>query len=357
MALLDFFRTMGGGLLGGQEQMMPAQGSGLFGGLTGGLSSINEKHPGLLMGAGRLIAGEDMSPAIMYGLGAKKEKAARSEQMRKENATKKWLMGKGIPEEEIDAAIAAGQIGNYFKKDDANDVTFGLNPIYGTDPETGETVLGTMGNNGTFKRIDTDGFKVASGVDKIDGGTKWLLYDKRTGQLVGEQPKENFQEAADTARGTQVGKGQGEAAVTYESMKSKMPGLERVIGSLDKLAEEATYTMGGQVLDAGRRQLGMAPRDAAIARTEYIAMVDNQVLPMLRDTFGAAFTVKEGETLRATLGDPDKSPQEKQAILRMFIEQKRRDIEALGQQSGMVQPQGDPTGGGVVDYKTYFGGQ
>jgi hypothetical protein len=53
------------------------------------------------------------------------------------------------------------------------------------------------------------------------------------------------------------------------------------------------------------------------------------VLPMLRDTFGAAFTVKEGETLRATLGGDDKSPAEKQAILKAFIAQKKRDLDAL----------------------------
>jgi hypothetical protein len=40
----------------------------------------------------------------------------------------------------------------------------------------------------------------------------------------------------------------------------------------------------------------------------------------------------------ATLGDPDKSPQEKQAVLKAFIEQKRRDIEALARQSGVDAP-------------------
>ena len=98
------------------------------------------------------------------------------------------------------------------------------------------------------------------------------------------------------------------------------------------------------------------PREAAVAREQYIATVNNQILPMLRDTFGAQFTVQEGESLKATLGAPNKSPQEKQAVLKAFIEQKKRDVEALGIQSGQITP--SPGGApGVVDYTDYFGGQ
>jgi hypothetical protein len=98
--------------------------------------------------------------------------------------------------------------------------------------------------------------------------------------------------------------------------------------------------------------LGMDPRQAAVDRTRYIATVDNQVLPMLRDTFGAAFTVAEGETLRATLGDPNKSPKEKQAVLKAFIEQKRRDVQAMAYRTGQATP--PPLQGGT-DYKSKYG--
>ena len=143
-----------------------------------------------------------------------------------------------------------------------------------------------------------------------------------------------------------AGKGQGEAVEAYRSMSSKMPGLEEVVTKLDALAEKATYTQSGQALDAVRREIGMDPRESAVARAEYIAMVDNQVLPLLRDTFGAAFTEKEGATLRATLGNPDASPKEKKAILQAFIEQKRRNVEELalraasgdGGQGGNIPP-------------------
>jgi hypothetical protein len=66
---------------------------------------------------------------------------------------------------------------------------YGLNPVYGTD-EQGNQVLGTIGKDGSFKRIDTGGVKLQSGVEKIDLGTHFQLRDKRTGQVIGVEPKD-----------------------------------------------------------------------------------------------------------------------------------------------------------------------
>lgn len=182
---------------------------------------------------------------------------------------------------------------------------YGLTPILGRDAE-GKPVILQIGKDGT------------SVVTKTPEG---VTPDLGLAPMV-------------KAEGAAIGKAAGEANVAADSLESKMPGLEGVVQQLETLADEATYTMAGQGLDAVRKQFGMQPRDAAVARAEYIATVDNQVLPLLRDTFGAAFTVKEGETLRATLGDPNKSPEEKKAVLRAFIEQKKRDYVALQQQAG-----------------------
>jgi hypothetical protein len=158
----------------------------------------------------------------------------------------------------------------------------------------------------------------------------------KAGNPIANTPIDNAGAASDT----KLGNAQGDARAAYSSMSSKMPGLLSVVDRLDGLADKATYTAAGQMLDLGRKQLGMDPRDSAIARSEYISTVDNQVLPLLRDTFGAAFTQKEGDTLRATLGDPDKSPQEKKVVLHSFIEQKKRDLEALAAQTGQTPPPG-----------------
>ena len=149
--------------------------------------------------------------------------------------------------------------------------------------------------------------------------------------------------AGDVAQATVQGKAEGENVNLLASMEAKMPGLELVVEQLDKLADKATYTWAGQNIDAARKQAGMEPRPEAVARAEYIAMVDNQVLPLLRDTFGAAFTQKEGDTLRDTLGDPDKSPAEKKAVLRAFIAQKKRDVAGLKTQVNADAGSGSPT--------------
>ncbi len=181
-------------------------------------------------------------------------------------------------------------------------------------------------------------------------GTEFAQPDPANpGQIAGAPiPIDNAGKAADVA----AGKAQGEAVASYRSMATKLPGLQGVVNELDKIAEEATYTLAGQGRDAVARQFGITT-GGALARTKYIAMVDNQILPLLRDTFGAQFTAAEGEKLRATLGDADKSPQEKQAVLKAFIEQKKRDVEALALQSmgqlpsQMPTPQGAATSSGV----------
>jgi hypothetical protein len=155
---------------------------------------------------------------------------------------------------------------------------------------------------------------------------------------------------AEEAALKKVGADKGEAAALYESLSSKMPGLQKVVSELDVLADQATYTTAGQLRDYGMKELGMEPTESAVARAKYVAMVDNQVLPMLRDTFGAQFTVVEGETLRKTLGDPNKSPAEKKAVLSAFIEQKARNIEAAARQGGVVPQQ--PASQAVPDVST-----
>jgi hypothetical protein len=165
----------------------------------------------------------------------------------------------------------------------------------------------------------------------LDIGTGFVQPDPlNPGQTTGGPiVKDNFTPAYDAAAGTAGAKVDVENQAALDSLASKLPGLKNVVGELSGLAKTATYTQTGQLIDNVMRETGLEPSEAAVARTKYIAMVDNQVLPLLRDTFGAAFTVKEGETLRATLGNPNVSPVEKQAILEAFIEQKVRDLDAM----------------------------
>jgi len=135
----------------------------------------------------------------------------------------------------------------------------------------------------------------------------------------------------------EIGKATGEKAVLLRSMESKLPELLTSVNKLSELGKTATYTSTGLATDFAMRELGISPRQAAKDRAEYVARIDNQILPLLRDTFGAAFTQKEGESLKATLGDKNLSSAEKDAVLQAFIEQKVASIKSTQMELGMDQ--------------------
>lgn len=221
----------------------------------------------------------------------------------------------------------------------------GLNPIYGTDAN-GNTVAYQLSKSGGAVPITLPGgVRLSPGVKTVDTGTGTQVIDSRTGMPVqgaggassGVVPKNLA--AAETEKNR--GKTQGENLDLLNSMQSKLPGLEAVVQKLEGLADQATYTMAGGLYNEASKQLGFGATKGAVARTEYVSTVANQVLPLLRDTFGAAFTAAEGERLLATLGDPDTTPDEKKAVLRTFIDQKKRDIEGLARQTGQPYPGAD----------------
>lgn len=121
---------------------------------------------------------------------------------------------------------------------------------------------------------------------------------------------------------------QGEVLTDLNRSRAAMPGLTIAVNQLKELATVATSTFGGRVFDAAVKETGFGSTKGATARAKFIAIVNNQVLPLLKPTFGGSFSVQEGESLKATMGDPNSSPEEKIAQLDAFIAQKVRDIEA-----------------------------
>ncbi len=153
--------------------------------------------------------------------------------------------------------------------------------------------------------------------------------------LAPEQEPEYLGEVAEIkAAGAKVGAELGDAEARLSAAEASLPRLESAVEQLKSLGETATYTLAGQAADVARRQTGMDPTEGAIARSTYIAHVKNNVLPLLRQTFGAAFTAAEGDSLLATLGDADMHPSEKEAVLNAFISDKKADLEALRRQVG-----------------------
>lgn len=136
-------------------------------------------------------------------------------------------------------------------------------------------------------------------------------------------------------------KKQNEVFTDLNRAKAGLPGLEQVVGKLKELAPIATSTLSGKAFDFAAKELGFGGTKGATARAKFIATIDNQVLPLLRETFGAAFTAAEGDRLRDALADPDASPEAKIAQLEAFIEQKSRNIQTS--ESELKGLQGDNT--------------
>lgn len=140
----------------------------------------------------------------------------------------------------------------------------------------------------------------------------------------------------------------GETLTELGRAKAAMPGLIEVSDKLKKLSDVATYTTAGKVVDTAAKELGFGATEGATARASMTSIVDNQVLPLLRDTFGAAFTAAEGERLRAALLDPDASPEQKKATLDAFTEQKYRNIETKERELGLKPSQQPKKTGGQL---------
>lgn len=134
----------------------------------------------------------------------------------------------------------------------------------------------------------------------------------------------------------------GEIFNELSQAKAALPSLTKAVDELRELSTVATSTFGGKIFDAAVKETGFGATKGSTARAKFIAVINNQVLPLLKPTFGAAFTVQEGESLKATMGDPDASPAEKMAQLDAFMAQKLRDIETKETQltpaSQILQP-------------------
>jgi hypothetical protein len=223
-------------------------------------------------------------------------------------------------------------------KDSKNNMFFGTTR---KDPRSGTVtpILTPIGNApaqpiGNVQRVNTLGLTAEQQVTQKGAesaateGEKLKAQAELLPKIRGEIKQAETQAAA-----------RGEKLTELQRMQAAYPGLQEVVQKLGTLADAATYTMTGRGLDLLAKELGFGSTKGATARSMIVAVVDNQVLPLLRDTFGAAFTVAEGDSLRASLLDVNATPEQKKAVLQAFIEQKRRDIETKQREVGLQSSQ------------------
>ena len=117
------------------------------------------------------------------------------------------------------------------------------------------------------------------------------------------------------------------------NLKSVMPKIENDVDRLMELAGTATYTGIGKGLDWVASQFGKGT-EGAVARAEMENIVENNVLPQLRTLLGAQFTEKEGEKVKQTIMDPNRTPAERRVQLKNFLNSK---YDALRQSNQKLQ--------------------
>jgi hypothetical protein len=125
---------------------------------------------------------------------------------------------------------------------------YGLNPIYGTDDQ-GNTVVGQLGKNGTMRATQLpNGFKVSSGVDKVDAGTAWIVMDKRTGQPIATVPKN----VAEKEEQEKLGAARAGAKIDLPSIEDNARLMQKTIGDIenDKVGMDYGTGLTGQITGA-----------------------------------------------------------------------------------------------------------
>jgi hypothetical protein len=118
----------------------------------------------------------------------------------------------------------------YYGSPDARSSVYGT-PIYGVDPVTGDQVLGAIGKDGTFQRLDTGGVQVTPGVTFQNLGTSVQPFSSKTGApMAAPTPIDVSGEASQK----EVGKQRGEAFVDMPGALSK---ADQAISLIDKMIE------------------------------------------------------------------------------------------------------------------------
>jgi len=158
------------------------------------------------------------------------------------------------------------------------------------------------------------------------------LGDIGAAEIRGQIPAETAREQALTTTRVESG-GRAQKLIELNERKAVIPELRATLGELERLSNTATYTTAGRARDLAIKESG-GESQGAIDRVTYDSKIANVILPLLKQTFGAAFTVEEGKKLEATLGDVNASPRQKQAAIKAFLKQRENDINSKERELG-----------------------
>ena len=119
------------------------------------------------------------------------------------------------------------------------------------------------------------------------------------------------------------------------ALEAGLPAFEAMAKDLNEIGKDVSYTGPQKAVDWLVRQGGFGATKGASARERYKQVVANELLPKLRETFGGQLSDAERESLLATLGNVDLSPEEREQAVKSFIESKKRQLDSYKRQLGV----------------------
>jgi flagellar protein FlgJ len=140
-----------------------------------------------------------------------------------------------------------------------------MQPMY-TVNEKGQTEAWQLGKDGKPIKVELPpGSAIAKGIEKIDAGTKWVIRDKQSGAILGEEPKnvagkeaeEKVGQAKGTAQAALANGADIDAAATMKKIDEfvKSAGFNEVFGQLDQYRPSWTHSDAGTDSLARYKQL------------------------------------------------------------------------------------------------------
>ena len=150
---------------------------------------------------------------------------------------------------------------------------------------------------------------------------------------------------ADAKRSATV---KGEALTELDRMNAALPELRASVEQLKNLAPLATHTLVGKGFNALVQELGFGATTGKTARDRFISIMRNQILPMLKPTFGGIVSDSERKALMETMADPDSPPETKIATLNDFLNRKEQQAINKGKEVDSFDIGGKKEGGKLM---------
>lgn len=260
------------------------------------------------------------------------------------NKTVGWLTNKfGLSPEDAQAAAGNPSILNHYLKlaqaGGQEESVYGT-PIYGTDAN-GNTVLGVIGKDGSFKKLDTGGVTPTPGVQFRDFGTYQQGFGKG-GQAV-TPPIANDPRGVE--REKSLGKAEGE---TIANMPGDIMAAEQSIAQIDQLMNHPGLASIVGPMDQYRPNWTMSDdgRDALARFNQIKGRAFLEAYSMLKG--GGQITEVEGLKAEQAMARLDRatSEQEFRRALADFRDAVQAGIQKLRQKAGAAIPGQPPAPAG-----------